>query len=81
MLLASVAASLAVTAGAAKADAVPYWMVNQGDMTVDGVFTAANETYFMDQPLNDDRTIVAGGLWSLNTKNLFLAVKSTSSLG
>ena len=59
-------AVLALTVpSAAAAAGVPHWFVRQGEFTPDGVYDEASESALLTQPLNAERTVMAGGVWDL----------------
>ena len=72
-------AVLALTVpSAAAAAGVPHWFVRQGEFTPDGVYDEASESALLTQPLNAERTVMAGGVWDLTAGKLYLLVRAAS---
>lgn len=72
-------AALALTVpSAAAAAGVPHWFVRQGEFTPDGVYDEASESALLTQPLNAERTVMAGGVWDLTAGKLYLLVRAAS---
>lgn len=72
-------AVLALTVpSAAAAAGVPHWFVRQGEFTPDGVYDEASESALLTQPLNAERTVMAGGVWNLTAGKLYLLLRAAS---